>query len=181
MTDPTRIGGVPPSLHADQTDPSQRTGPARQASPNSASHQVSKQAGIPGNSSASSAGHSTNSSVSSSSFAELLRARQGVADSQSTYGKLSGTQPGTDSSDLRFSAHAQTRLQSRHIELQAGHLDRLQSAVGRAAAKGSKDALVLMDDMAFVVSVTNRTVVTVVDKDNMKQNVFTNIDSAVVA
>ena len=107
------------------------------------------------------------------SFAEMLRARQGVAGSPAAP---------TDGADtLRFSAHAQTRLQSRHIDLQAGHLSRLQSAVGRAANKGSKDALVLMDDMAFVVSVTNRTVVTVVDKDNLKQNVFTNIDSAVIA
>ena len=108
-----------------------------------------------------------------SSFADMLRARQGVAGSPAAP---------TDGADaLRFSAHAQTRLQSRHIDLQAGHLKRLQSAVGRAANKGSKDALVLMDDMAFVVSVTNRTVVTVVDKDNLKQNVFTNIDSAVIA
>jgi len=108
-----------------------------------------------------------------SSFADMLRARQGVAVPSAT--------PGADAGTLRFSAHAQTRLQSRRIDLQAGDLNRLQSAVGRAASKGSKDALVLMDDMAFVVSVTNRTVVTVVDKDNLKQNVFTNIDSAVIA
>jgi flagellar operon protein len=57
----------------------------------------------------------------------------------------------------------------------------LQGAVQRAASKGARDALVLMDDLAMVVSVTNRTVVTVVDKDNLKQNVFTNIDSAVIA
>ena len=51
----------------------------------------------------------------------------------------------------------------------------------KAASKGSTDALVLMDDLAMVVSVTNRTVVTVVDKESLKQNVFTNIDSAVIA
>jgi flagellar operon protein len=82
---------------------------------------------------------------------------------------------------VRFSAHAQTRLQSRQIALEAGHLDRLQGAVQRAASKGARDALVLMDDLAMVVSVVNRTVVTVVDRDNLKQNVFTNIDSAVIA
>ena len=60
-------------------------------------------------------------------------------------------------------------------------MDRLQGAVQKAAGKGSRDALVLMDDLAMVVSVTNRTVVTVVDKENLKQNVFTNIDSAVIA
>lgn len=107
-------------------------------------------------------------------FADLLRERQGVVAPPAAPGQ---TNPDT----LRFSAHAQTRLQSRHIDLQPAHIQRLQSAVGRAAGKGSKDSLVLMDDMAFVVSVTNRTVVTVVDKDNLKQNVFTNIDSAVIA
>ena len=61
------------------------------------------------------------------------------------------------------------------------HLDRLNGAVQRAADKGSRDALVLMDNVAMVVSVKNRTVVTVVDKDSLKQNVFTNIDSAVIA
>lgn len=60
-------------------------------------------------------------------------------------------------------------------------MDRLKGAVQKAASKGSRDALVLMDDFAMVVSVTNRTVVTVVDKENLKQNVFTNIDSAVIA
>lgn len=105
-----------------------------------------------------------------SSFSELLRARQGIASS------------GTPSNgDLRFSAHAQNRLQSRQIPFGAGELDRLQGAVQRAASKGSRDALVLMDDIAMVVSIANRTVVTVVDKDSLKQNVFTNIDSAVIA
>ena len=60
-------------------------------------------------------------------------------------------------------------------------MDRLNGAVQRAAGKGSRDALVLMDDLAMVVSITNRTVVTVVDKESLKQNVFTNIDSAVIA
>ena len=108
------------------------------------------------------------------SFAEVLRTRQGIASGDTGL-------PPADANVIRFSAHAQTRLQSRQIALQPEHIARLQSAVGRAAAKGGKDALVLMDDMALVVSVKNRTVVTVVDKDNLKQNVFTNIDSAVIA
>ena len=60
-------------------------------------------------------------------------------------------------------------------------MERLRSAVDKAAGKGSRDSLVLMDDLAMVVSITNRTVVTVVDRENLKQNVFTNIDSAVIA
>ena len=60
-------------------------------------------------------------------------------------------------------------------------LARLNGGVARAAAKGSRDSLVLLDDTAFVVSVRNRTVVTAVDREHMREQVFTNIDSAVIA
>ena len=50
----------------------------------------------------------------------------------------------------------------------------------RAEQKGSKDSLVLLDDLAFVVSVKNKTVVTAVDSNRAKENVFTNIDSVVI-
>lgn len=120
------------------------------------------------------ASRSANGKPSGASFTEMLRAKQGVASTGST-----GQALGADA--VRFSAHAQTRINSRQIALDSSHLDRLQGAVQKAASKGAKDALVLMDDLAMVVSVTNRTVVTVVDKDNLKQNVFTNIDSAVIA
>jgi flagellar operon protein len=65
--------------------------------------------------------------------------------------------------------------------MEGAQMNRLEDAVQRAADKGSRDALVLMDDLAMVVSVKNRTVITVVDKESLKQNVFTNIDSAVIA
>ncbi len=107
---------------------------------------------------------------STSTFADILRVQQGIAP-------IAAPVPGA----IKFSAHAQTRLQSRQISLDSSHISRLQGAVQRAAGKGSRDALVLMDDLAMVVSVANRTVITVVDKENMKQNVFTNIDSAVIA
>ncbi len=81
---------------------------------------------------------------------------------------------------VRFSAHAQARLQSRHIELDAEALRRVESAVDKAAQKGSRESLLLMDDIALIVSVRNRTVITAIDKENLKENVFTNIDSAVV-
>ena len=98
------------------------------------------------------------------SFAELLRQAQQAG-------------PGA----LKFSAHAQTRIQSRQIPVGAPEMQRLDGAVARAASKGARESLVLLDQTAFVVSVTNRTVITVVDQDNLKQNVFTNIDSAVIA
>lgn len=81
---------------------------------------------------------------------------------------------------LKLSGHAQTRMQSRNIELDKQQWDRVMAGVDKAAEKGSKESLVMVDDVAMVVSVKNRTVITMVDKDHMKENVFTNIDSAVV-
>ena len=79
-------------------------------------------------------------------------------------------------------AHALARVQRRGIELDPGDArPALAEGVGRAASKGSRDSLVLVDGTAFVVSVSNRTVITAVGSEHMKENVFTNIDSAVIA
>ena len=82
--------------------------------------------------------------------------------------------------DVKFSAHAQARIQSRNIAMGPNEIQRLNDAVDLAAAKGAKDSLVLMGGVALVVSVQNRTVITAVDGDSLKDNVFTNIDSAVI-
>jgi flagellar operon protein len=82
--------------------------------------------------------------------------------------------------DLKFSAHAQTRLQSRGIELSPDELLRMKEAVQKASDKGSKESLILTDKAAFVVSVKNNTVITAVDRSAMKDNVFTNIDSTIL-
>jgi flagellar operon protein len=84
-------------------------------------------------------------------------------------------------SRLQFSKHALARVQRRGIELGPSTLTRLSQGVDRAAGKGSRDSLVLVDGTAFVVSVSNRTVITAVGSEHMKDNVFTNIDSAVIA
>jgi len=82
--------------------------------------------------------------------------------------------------ELKFSQHAQERLKARNIEFNTEDLDKLSEAVGKARAKGSRDSLILMNDLALVVSVKNNTVITAVDSQNLKENVFTNIDSAVI-
>ncbi len=81
---------------------------------------------------------------------------------------------------LKVSGHAQTRLQSRNIELGQAEWNRVLEGVERAAAKGAKESLVLVDNAALVVSIKNRTVITAVDQQHLKENVFTNIDSAVI-
>ncbi len=81
---------------------------------------------------------------------------------------------------LKFSSHAVDRMRSRGIVFQPEEMQKIENAVAKAAAKGSKDSLILSGDNALIVSVKNKTIVTVVDKSAMKDNVFTNIDSTVV-
>lgn len=81
---------------------------------------------------------------------------------------------------LKLSGHAQTRLASRRITLTEGDMARIGDAVTRAAAKGARESLVLTDKAALVVSVPNRTIITAVGRDDLKENIFTNIDSAVI-
>ena len=80
-----------------------------------------------------------------------------------------------------FSRHALDRLQQRGINLDQPTLGRLTDGVQRAAGKGSRDSVVFVDGTAYVVSVTNNTVITAVPSEHMHQQVFTNIDSAVIA
>ena len=82
---------------------------------------------------------------------------------------------------IKFSAHAVERLRERGITLKEYEIDRLSDAFAKAEEKGVSDLLVLLDNMAFIVSIKNNTVVTVMSDENIRENVFTNIDSAVIA
>lgn len=82
--------------------------------------------------------------------------------------------------NVRFSAHAQQRLDSRAIRLTPDDQDRISRAVDQAAAKGARESLLLMDGVALVVSVPNRTVITALGTNESDNTVITNIDSAVV-
>ncbi len=81
---------------------------------------------------------------------------------------------------VRFSHHAEVRLQQRGIELKQDQLAKIESAIDKAAAKGAKDSLMLLGGMALIVNIPNRTVVTALDGSSIKDNVFTQIDSAVI-
>lgn len=80
---------------------------------------------------------------------------------------------------ISFSKHANQRTEERNIQISETDLNRLEDACDRAQQKGIKDALIVMDDSAFIVNAQNKHVITVVDKNEMKSNVFTNIDGAV--
>ena len=100
------------------------------------------------------------------SFEDVLRRQQERVSGQDT--------------ELRFSKHASARLLSRGINLSAEQSARLEGGVEQAKAKGIQDSLVLVDSLAFIVNVPNRTVVTAMDQAETSSNIFTNIDGAVI-
>jgi flagellar operon protein len=81
---------------------------------------------------------------------------------------------------LRFSAHAQERLRRREIQLSEQDTATLAQAVEMASAKGAKESLILLDDLALVVSVRNKVVITALERGEDQPNVFTHIDSAIL-
>ena len=100
---------------------------------------------------------------SSNSFAEMLR---------DTVQK--------SSADLTFSKHAIERLGARQIEVSPQLVEKMSDAVDKAGSKGVTEALLLNGDTAFIVNVPNRTVITSMNGGEMKENIFTNIDGAVI-
>ena len=82
---------------------------------------------------------------------------------------------------VRFSNHAMKRLQTREITLNSDNVSRLSDAIDKAEKRGGKSSLVMVDDLAFIVNVHDRTVVTALDTNQRGEGVFTQIDSVVFA
>jgi len=125
------------------------------------------------------------SSIANAKIQQMVQTQPVVAPRTTQAPTAPNIAPGADfstvlSDRLKVSGHAQTRLASRDIQLDAGQWERVLEGVDRAANKGARESLVLIDDVALLVSVKNRTVITAVDQANLKENVFTNIDSAVI-
>ena len=109
-----------------------------------------------------SAGNAIQGSEAAGTFAEELRSKLG-------------------SREVEFSNHAIKRHESRQIDIVGNdRIERLNRGVELAAEKGCDESLILVDSMAFIVSVKNNTVITTVSAEDLKDNVFTNIDSAVI-
>ena len=87
---------------------------------------------------------------------------------------------GEVSSEIRFSKHASNRLADRNLTLSENQLSRLSEGLRRAGEKGIKESLVMVDQLAFIVNVPNNTVITAMDQAQAKENIFTNIDGAVI-
>ena len=84
------------------------------------------------------------------------------------------------SRNVKFSTHAQNRIEQRNLNITTEDISRLDSGFQKLADKGSQNSLVLVDDTAYIVSVKNRTVVTALDKTEAVNNVYTNIDSVAI-
>jgi len=85
-----------------------------------------------------------------------------------------------ESKEVSFSKHLLERINRRNLQVGPDETQKLSEAIDKAEAKGSRDSLVLLNDLAFIVSVQNRKVVTAMNKNNMNEGVFTNIDSAII-
>jgi flagellar operon protein len=132
---------------------------------------------------------STGAEMPSAAPAPALGKDQGFAQALRELRQGNGALPGQPqglpqsapvSAPLKFSAHALERIRDRSIPMGPDLMGRLEKAVDTAAKKGAKDSLILSQDTAFIVSVKNKTVITVLDKNQMNGNVFTNIDSTVL-
>ncbi len=81
---------------------------------------------------------------------------------------------------LKFSNHAVERMSQRGITFSPEQFTKIENAARKASEKGSKETLIFADDSALIVSLKTNTIVTVMDKSALKENVFTNIDSTVM-
>ena len=85
-----------------------------------------------------------------------------------------------ENGEVKFSKHAVNRLQDRNIELTREQVERLNEGTAKAGAKGINESLVIVDSLAFIVNVPNQTVITAMDQTETDENIFTNIDGAVI-
>ncbi|MEJ5287161.1 MAG: hypothetical protein CH6_1259 [Candidatus Kapaibacterium sp.] len=81
--------------------------------------------------------------------------------------------------NIKFSAHAKARLTSREIDITPDDLEKLQKAITNVQMKGGRESLVVFPDKSFLVSIPNRTVITVFSNEKLEEKVITNIDSVV--
>lgn len=103
------------------------------------------------------------------------RTREGLSFKEVFEQKSTG-----DTGALKLSKHAANRLTDRGIELSMEQWERLEGGARKAEQKGIKDSLVIVDDLAFIVNVPNQTIVTAMDSTQTEENVFTNINGAVI-
>lgn len=108
------------------------------------------------------------------------KAQQSPKAARSVFAKELESAATKQTFDVRFSKHALQRMNSRGVELSPSQLERLSEAMDSAHKKGARETLILTDNAAFVVSPSNRTVISAFDRESLREGVFTQIDSAVI-
>lgn len=86
----------------------------------------------------------------------------------------------SNNDEIKFSKHAIDRMNERDVKLDGDEVVKLEEAFKKAEEKGINEALILIGDKGFIASVRNKTVITTISNDKLKENVFTNIDGAVI-
>lgn len=86
----------------------------------------------------------------------------------------------SDDGTVKFSKHAANRLEQRNIELSDSQIERLNEGARKALGKGINESLIMVDQLAFIVNIPNSTVITAMDQTETEENIFTNIDGAVI-
>lgn len=102
------------------------------------------------------------------------------SDAQFSFEEILKEKQANQTSELKFSKHASMRLEQRNISLTEEQNERLKNGVEKADEKGIRESLVMVDSLAFIVNVPNKTVVTAMDQTETQENIFTNIDGAVI-
>jgi flagellar operon protein len=82
--------------------------------------------------------------------------------------------------EIKLSRHAAERMNSRNINFTESEIKDLGNAIKKAGDKGSKESLILLNDIALIVSVRNKTVITAMTRESLKDSVVTNIDSTII-
>lgn len=81
---------------------------------------------------------------------------------------------------VNFSKHAISRAEERGIQLTPALMEKLAGSVEKAQEKGAKNILAFDATQAFIINVPYGRVITTMSQEEMKENIFTNIDGAVL-
>ncbi|HID57321.1 TPA: hypothetical protein EYP37_12375 [Candidatus Poribacteria bacterium] len=115
--------------------------------------------------------------VSPAGSKDVSKGRKG---SETNFDQVLAQMSRRESRPVKISAHASARLRQRRIYLSGEDMERINRAVEKMSEKGARESLLLMRDLALLVNVKSRTVITALDGQNMRDKVFTNIDSAMI-
>ncbi|MCF0148159.1 MAG: flagellar biosynthesis protein [Clostridium sp.] len=81
-------------------------------------------------------------------------------------------------SSYTLSKHAADRL--KEIKFTEADMKEIGKGFKIAEEKGSKNSVMIYKDVALIASIENKTVITAIEKERAKDNIYTNIDSVVI-